>query len=154
MTDLKTVLVDALNTSLKDNDFGNVYFVTGASERYDYDYDAKGEIGLEIEDCHYDMTIDADRLATAVRDHFLDREKVKALLLSLLEELDVPVDNQGFQLTDFYHDEDGTLFVHNNGHNNPEWGDGPLHEAVTTGLIPINILADRLIAGLAGGSSE
>lgn len=91
-----------------------------------------------------------DRLAQAITDHFLDREKVKAILLSALDELDIGVDNHGFRLTDYYYDEDGNIFIGNSSQNDPEWGDGPIYDAFTTGLIPTEKLVDRLIEGLAG----
>lgn len=65
--DLKTVLVDALNAASETgieaslvND--QIVSVDRSGDRY------------------WSESYDADRLATAIRDHFLDREKVRAAL--------------------------------------------------------------------------
>ena len=84
MTDLKTVLVDALNASLlTDNRWKTVEFVTGfQSDRYPEPY-ADGLIGVEVKDHHYDALIDADRLTQTIRDHVFDRDRVRDALVNI-----------------------------------------------------------------------
>nr|WP_313631922.1 hypothetical protein [Brevundimonas naejangsanensis] len=164
MTDLKTVLVDALNASqhpgydpvkifserdedhlIETGEYRLIDWIDGGEGRWAHD----GDLVVQ-----HDSLFDADRLAQAITDHFLDREKVKAILLSALDELDIGVDNHGFRLTDYYYDEDGNIFIGNSSQNDPEWGDGPIYDAFTTGLIPTEKFVDRLIEGLAGKVGE
>ncbi|MFZ4166516.1 hypothetical protein [Brevundimonas sp. NPDC058933] len=69
--DLKTVLVDALNASA----------IRGIRHRELN----PSTITAEGSDHAYYTDYDADRLATALRDHFLDREKVRAALKVVLD---------------------------------------------------------------------
>jgi len=87
--------------------------------------DLHGLIGVEVKDHHYDALIDADRLATALCDHFLDREKVRAALHVAIRDaaIDRPVA-----------DDDLVFYA-----NQPNY-------------FSTDLLVDRLIAGLAGGS--
>lgn len=107
MTDLKTVIVNSLDAERED-------------------HPTHGDI------IHLDDWRSLDRLAKAVTDHFLDREKVRKVLIDLL------TDHNGYGTvwTDFDID---TMA------DGPEWI-GCDHQWKT------NELVDRLIAGLTGGS--
>lgn len=87
---LKTVIVDALNKSLKPTRSGypEIEFVTGyTSDRYAAPY-ADDQIGVEIEDSHYDTTMDWTVIETAVRDYVFGREKVRAALFDVVHNAD------------------------------------------------------------------
>lgn len=129
---LKTVIVDALNKSLKPTRSGypEIEFVTGyTSDRYAAPY-ADDQIGVEIEDSHYDTTMDWTVIETAVRDHFFgDRAKVRAAILAGLQQsrhpdLDAAM-AAGFNATGF---------------------DPEAH------IFDDDLFIDAVIAGLAGGS--
>ena len=81
-----------------------------------------------------------DRLATAIRDHFLDREKVRAALIDALKSS--TADYAATPTT-----------VH-------EWVDDKINISAPYGwsdegsFFDMTAMVDRLIAGLAGGSSE
>lgn len=109
---LKTVLVDALNASI----VKNVGMTIAASTE-----EAKIMVHDDIPNCH--VVLNADRLATAVRDHFLDREKVRASVLDAIMDADLSIHSP----------------------------DGP-NDLIVEGNIALNQFVDRLIEGLAGGS--
>lgn len=127
MTDtLKTVMVDAL---------------IEASDGFDMVSKATPDI-VEFMIEEYDgpgreVIVHTDRLATAVRDHLFDREKVRAALIAAISE--------EFSLTDI----EGVY---------PGLPNDTHEFATSTGSdctgFNINVMVDRLIAGLAGGSSE
>lgn len=126
MTDtLKTVLVDALNLAGR---------FPGSTE-----VDDVVELGVNdtIHTNYSPLQMNATVLATAVRDHFLDREKVRAALIAAISE--------EFSLTNI----EGVY---------PGLPNDTHEFATSTGSdctgFNINVMVDRLIAGLAGGSSE
>lgn len=81
MDALKTVLVDALRASATRFAEVNTYTIEGVTT-------------LEIADTAAEFYFDADRLAEAVRDHFLDREKVRASVLVALMTSSIALDDQ------------------------------------------------------------
>lgn len=89
MTDLKQVLVDALRASA--TRFAEVNT-----------YELEGVTTLEIADTHAEFYFDADRLATAVRDHFstllanVQGEAIRhAFMEAMLSDKLVTVDDRG-----------------------------------------------------------
>lgn len=80
MTDLspvKAVLVNALFEEVRGHE--DHFWFSPHSETF-------GVEGCEIDDAPHLVPIDADRLAATVTAHFLDREKVRAVVLPLLND--------------------------------------------------------------------
>lgn len=124
MTDLKTALHNAFNEA--------------APEAYGGFW--QDLMGDDTASDHYDLngSVNADRLATAVRDHFLDREKVRAALVNALTEANLRPDYGTVHELDRKFGDATSLIV-------TKTGNGYLGQAFDA-----DKLVDRLIDGLAG----
>ena len=123
MTDLKTVLVDALNLAGR---------FPGSTE-----VDDVVELGVNdtIHTNYSPLQMNATVLATAVRDHFLDREKVRAALSDILSGVEIDTD----------HGSIGQLGGRRASYRYPP---GIMRPTIRIE----DDLVDRFLAGLSGGS--